>query len=77
MRKLWILALFLPIVFCFVIFWRRDFDDAVFSLAAHPGPGTNLDLYENTVWLIIITMTTVGYGGEFLRNCRCDIEVWI
>ncbi len=27
------------------------------------GPATNLDLYENTVWLIIITMTTVGYGG--------------
>lgn len=29
------------------------------------GPGTNLDLYENTVWLIIITMTTVGYGDTY------------
>jgi len=29
------------------------------------GPATNLDLYENTVWLIIITMTTVGYGDTY------------
>lgn len=42
---------------------------------AGAGPGTNLDLYENTVWLIIITMTTVGYGGLCTRICDTTIEM--
>ncbi len=42
------------------------------------GPATNLDLYENTVWLIIITMTTVGYGGARISvppSCAAAISI--
>ena len=33
------------------------------------GPNTNLDLFENSIWLIIITMTTVG----MLRSKKSSI----
>lgn len=37
-------------------------------LARNDPASNNLSLYSNTMWNIIITMTTVGYGDFFART---------